>query len=112
MSTRGRILATLGLILSLAACNNVYSPTTNPTFSDVAGAWDVTFTVTGGSECPAGSMLGGSWTLTVNSGTGAIGGTLTLASGGTGTITGTEAGHHFVLTTNETAPPAATAYSR
>jgi hypothetical protein len=96
-------LAFAGWVLSLAACTTG-SPTMTPSFTNVAGTWDVTFVVTGGHELPINSTFAGSMVLNVDSATDGIAGTLTLASGWTGLINGHEIGNQFSLTTHETAP--------
>lgn len=109
MTTRKtRALGITAAILFLSACATSLSPTDSPSptpsNSSVEGAWAINLTVSGGSLLPKGSQLAGSMTLNVDSGTGAIGGTLTLTNGITGAITGAESGHEFTLSTSETAP--------
>ena len=103
-----RIVGIAAAIALLSACATSLSPTGSPSPSpsnpSVEGSWAINLTVSGGSLLPKGSQLAGSMTLNVDSGTGAIGGTLTLANGITGAITGTESGQDFTLSTNETAP--------
>jgi hypothetical protein len=112
MATFGRYLGTAALLAALSACTTASPPgdassappTGSPGFRSVGGTWSVTLTVTGGSQVPVGTKLHGTMTLDAPADSNALDGALTLASGITGSIQGSQAGNGFVMTTAETAP--------